>query len=226
MLAHAQDGPWPNAVAAALDSRARAARAAKRGFDILFAAGLLIFSCPLLLLAILLIRLETRGPAIFRQTRMGRDGKPFQLYKLRGMYMDARERFPELYEYSAGRGDLSDYFFHSGHDPRVTRVGHVLRRYSIDELPNFLNVLRGEMSVVGPRPEIPELAHLYGPWLNTMLSVKPGVTSPAKADGRDELSLAETIEHDRFYVEHQSIWLDIKVIGRTLLNALRGKHAS
>jgi lipopolysaccharide/colanic/teichoic acid biosynthesis glycosyltransferase len=208
-----------------LQSRTLASRAAKRAFDVAFACCALLLTLPVLVLAIVLIRLETPGRAIFRQTRMGKDGRPFQLYKLRGMFIDARESFPALYEYSATRDDLSEYYYHSGADPRVTRMGRVLRRFSIDELPNFVNVIRGHMSVVGPRPEIPELAYMYGDWLTGMLSVRPGVTSQAKATGRDSLSLAETIEQDRWYIVNQSLWVDIKIIARTVTSALRGKDA-
>ena len=135
---------------------------ARRIFDIGFALVVLVLSAPVVALAIAAIRLDSPGPALFRQRRMGRDGRVFRLVKLRGMYIDASQRFPHLYDYSATRAeDGGSFYFHQDEDPRVTRVGRVLRKYSIDELPNFWNVLRGDMSVVGPRPEIPELAHMY-----------------------------------------------------------------
>ena len=158
---------------------------------------------------------------------MGRDGREFLLVKLRGMYQDARERFPDLYDYDVHRPEHANgFYFHDGEDPRVTRVGRVLRRYSIDELPNFWNVLRGDMAVVGPRPEIPELAHMYGEALPLMVSVRPGVTSPAKANGRDDLSLEETIEHDLAYLETRSWKVDLATIARTLGNVVRGRGVS
>ena len=204
------------------------ADAARRMFDVAFATIILIAGAPLLLFAIALIRLESPGPSIFRQTRMGKGGENFTIYKLRGMFVDAPERFPDLYAY--GPGDVSDknygYVFHTGVDPRVTRIGRVLRKFSIDELPNFVNVIRGDMSVVGPRPEIPDVAHLYDGDLTTVLSVRPGVTSPAKAGGRDGLSFEETLQADLDYVHNRSFWLDVKTICRTAVGAIYGRNAS
>jgi len=198
-----------------------------RVFDVVFAVVVLVLSAPVVLVAMLAIRIESRGPALFFQRRMGRDGREFRLVKLRGMYLDARERFPELYDYGRHRPEHADgFYFHSDGDPRVTRVGRILRKYSIDELPNFWNVLRGDMAVVGPRPEIPEMAHMYGEALPLMLSVRPGVTSPAKADGRDGLSLEETIENDLAYVESRSWKVDLTTIARTLANVVRGHGVS
>ena len=200
-----------------------AGNVAKRVFDIVFAAIALIATAPIIGLAIVAIRLESRGPALFRQQRMGLNGEPFELLKLRGMYIDARERHPELYSYSETDIESTDrFYFHTHGDPRVTKVGRVLRRFSIDELPNFWNVLRGEMSIVGPRPEIPELAHAYGPALPVLLSVRPGITSPAKALGRDALSLSETIEMDLEYIRTHSLLLDLKTIGRTVAGIVTG----
>jgi len=198
-----------------------------RVFDVVFAVVVLVLSAPVVLVAMLAIRIESRGPALFFQRRMGRDGREFRLVKLRGMYLDARERFPELYDYGRHRPEHADgFYFHSDDDPRVTHVGRILRKYSIDELPNFWNVLRGDMAVVGPRPEIPEMAHMYGEALPLMLSVRPGVTSPAKADGRDGLSLEETIENDLAYVESRSWKVDLTTIARTLANVVRGHGVS
>jgi len=200
---------------------------AMRAFDVAFALAVLVATAPVLLLAMLAIRLETPGAALFRQRRMGRGGRVFELVKLRGMHADARERFPELYDYARHRPeDAQAYFFHEQDDPRVTRVGRVLRRFSIDELPNFWNVVRGDMAVVGPRPEIPELAHMYGDALPTILSVRPGVTSPAKARGRDGLSLEETIASDVAYVEHRSCRVDLLTIWHTITNVVRGHGVS
>jgi lipopolysaccharide/colanic/teichoic acid biosynthesis glycosyltransferase len=202
----------------------RAYHAAKRAFDIVLAAAVLLLSAPLLLVAAIAIRLDSPGPALYRQERMGLNGRRFELVKLRGMYADARARFPEHYDYSRiDPGATTEYGFHRPNDPRVTRVGRVIRRFSIDELPNFWNVLRGDMSVVGPRPEIPDLAHLYGGDLDLFLSVRPGVTSPAKALGRDALSFASTLEMELEYVRNRSFWLDLTVIGRTILGVVRAK---
>jgi exopolysaccharide production protein ExoY len=198
---------------------------ARRAFDIVFALVVLVLSAPLLALAMAAIRLDSPGPALFRQRRMGRGGRVFELVKLRGMYIDASERFRHLYDYSAARAeDGGSFYFHQREDPRVTRVGRVLRKYSIDELPNFWNVLRGDMSVVGPRPEIPELAHLYGDdRLARILSIRPGVTSPAKSRSRDGLSLEATIESDLAYVENRSLRGDFLTILQTAGTVVRGR---
>jgi exopolysaccharide production protein ExoY len=225
-----QTAPWPATAPARTPARRTPTETrwhawASRTFDIVVASTALVVTAPLLALAIVAIRLESPGPALFRQRRMGRWGTEFELVKLRGMRRDARELFP--YDYTEHRREhAGSFYFHDGDDPRVTRVGRVLRKYSIDELPNFWNVLRGEMAVVGPRPEIPELAHMYGDALPTILSVRPGVTSPAKADGRDCLSLEETIRQDLEYVENRSWKLDLLTIARTVGNVVRGDGVS
>jgi lipopolysaccharide/colanic/teichoic acid biosynthesis glycosyltransferase len=195
-----------------------------RAFDVAFALVALAVSAPMVAAAMLAIRLETPGPALFLQPRLGRNGRVFRLVKLRGMYCDARERFPELYAYPQHCAeDAGRFFFHEDGDPRVTRVGRVLRKFSIDELPNFWNVLRGDMAVVGPRPEIPELAHMYGNELAWILALRPGVTSPAKARGRDGLSLQETIAADVEYVQTRSWRLDLLTIVQTAGNVVLGR---
>ncbi|HEY5320943.1 MAG TPA: sugar transferase [Galbitalea sp.] len=197
--------------------------APKRAFDIVFSVCALIVAAPILLIAAVALRLDTPGPVFFRQTRLGRNGTTFQLLKLRGMYVDARERFPGWYAYPKEEYQQIDgYHFHVAADPRVTRVGRILRRYSVDELPNFWNVLRGEMSVVGPRPEIPELAPLYRSDLSKLLSVRPGVTSPAKATGRDYLTFEETLGFDLDYIDQRSFFLDLLTIARTAARSSRG----
>jgi lipopolysaccharide/colanic/teichoic acid biosynthesis glycosyltransferase len=202
-------------------------RWARRGFDIAFALGVLTVTAPVTGLAIIAIRIESPGPAIFRQRRMGLDGSTFELLKLRGMYIDAPQRHPELYDYGRVTRDGGEsFYFHARDDPRVTRVGRVLRRYSIDELPNFWNVLRGEMSVVGPRPEIPELAGLYGDSLALLLSVRPGVTSPAKAWGRDALSFDETLARELDYIQTRSIAYDLRTIASTASSVIRGTNVN
>jgi lipopolysaccharide/colanic/teichoic acid biosynthesis glycosyltransferase len=193
----------------------------KRVLDIVCSVLILVLTAPIIAIAAVAIRIESPGPVFFRQERLGRGGKRFQIVKLRGMYVDAKVRFPNLYDYSYAV-EPAKFFFHFDGDPRVTRVGRFLRKYSLDELPNFWNVLRGEMSIVGPRPEIPELAHLYGDDLIMLLSVLPGVTSPAKARGRDFLSFVDTLRSDLHYIENRSIGLDLAVIWRTMTVALRG----
>jgi lipopolysaccharide/colanic/teichoic acid biosynthesis glycosyltransferase len=186
---------------------------AKRAFDLLLGSVLLVVAIPIILIAAAAIRFETPGSPFFIQTRLGRDGKPFRICKLRGMYADARMRFPSFYDYSSKR-DL-DFCFHHEEDPRVTRAGMFIRKTSIDELPNLWNVVLGDMSLVGPRPEIPEVLALYGPYRQEYLSVKPGVTCLSKCTGRDRLTKRETIDFDIEYIHQRCFKLDLSILWRT-----------
>ena len=192
----------------------------RRSFDIAISASALVITAPLLLVIVIAIRLESPGPAVFRQARVGRNGRPFTFYKFRGMFTNAFERWPELYAYEYSADEIGDLYFHPRVDPRVTRVGRFLRATSLDELLNFWNVLRGDMAVVGPRPEIPEMIRYYGEAAAVVLSVKPGVTSLAKVTGRDELTFAETLRLDLEYVERRSLTLDLKIVAATLLTVI------
>lgn len=199
-------------------------RFVRRSVDIVVAVTVLLVTLPLLLVAAIAIRLDSPGPALFLQERVGRGGRHFRMVKLRGMYADARERFPSLYAYDGH--EAGTFRFHADSDPRVTRVGRFLRRTSIDELPNFVNVLTGDMSVVGPRPDIPELMALYGDRAATVLAVRPGVTSLPKAQGRDDLSFAETLALEVQYVRTRSLLLDLKIIALTIPTVLRRRNVS
>jgi lipopolysaccharide/colanic/teichoic acid biosynthesis glycosyltransferase len=154
---------------------------AKRLFDLALGTVLLVVAVPIILTAAAAIRAESAGSPFFVQTRLGKNGRTFKIVKLRGMYADARSRFPSYYDFST-RQDL-DFCFHVEEDPRITRAGKFIRRTSIDELPNLWNVVLGDMSLVGPRPEIPEVMALYGHYREEYLSVKPG--SPAFRNARD-----------------------------------------
>lgn len=169
--------------------------------DFAIAAAALLLASPLLVAAVIAIRLESHGSAIFRQRRVGKDGTEFDLYKLRTMVVGS-DRGPDL---PLEQGD-----------PRITRVGAWLRRYSLDELPNFLNVLRGEMAIVGPRPTIPPQVERYTPHQRRRLEVKPGITGWAQVNGRVSLSWPERIELDIWYVDHRSLWLDLRILAKTL----------
>lgn len=193
-------------------------RTVKRFLDVSLGSVLLLISAPIFLIAAILIRLESPGNPFFIQERIGLLGKPFRMIKLRGMFVDARQRFPDMYEYG-NKQDL-DFYFHIQHDPRVTKVGSFTRRTSIDELPNFINVVLGDMSLVGPRPEIPEVISLYGSHAKKYLSVKPGITCLSKCTGRDVLTKMETIKLDLDYINNQSIILDIKILWRTFINVV------
>lgn len=196
-------------------------RLAKRGLDIMLSTVGIVVLSPIMLACLVAITLDSPGPAIFRQVRIGHRGKPFVMYKFRGMYVDARERFRELYSYDYSTDQISHLRFHLHHDPRVTKVGRFLRKTSLDELPNLFNVLKGDMSLVGPRPEIPEMLPYYGEAREMFLSVKPGVTSLAKVLGRDELTFPETLAKDLEYVLTRSVWVDIKTIAATVVSVAR-----
>jgi lipopolysaccharide/colanic/teichoic acid biosynthesis glycosyltransferase len=176
----------------------------------------LMLTAPVMAIVAILIRLDSPGPALFRQYRVGRGGRLFRFTKFRTYYSDAKERFPELYDYSISAAKLDDYRFKIPDDPRATRVGAWLRKSTLDELPNFWHVLTGDMSLVGPRPEIPELLPLYTEEELRKFSVKPGVTGLSQVSGRGWLTLPQTKYYDLRYVEQQSVWLDVRVMALTL----------
>jgi lipopolysaccharide/colanic/teichoic acid biosynthesis glycosyltransferase len=190
---------------------------------LLAAVGLLLVS-PLLLAVAAAVKLDSPGPAFFRQVRIGRGGRPFTFWKFRGMYVDARERFPELYDYNYSAAQVQELRFHPGQDPRVTRVGAFIRRTSLDELPNLVNVVLGDMSLVGPRPEIPELIPYYGRAAKTVLSVKPGITSLAKLLGRDNITFQETLELDLRYIRERSLRTDFGILVGTVVMVTTGRN--
>jgi len=180
----------------------------RRLIDIAVSCAALLLSSPLLALAMLAIRLESRGPAIYRQRRVGREGEAFDVLKLRTM-VDGAEHI--------GAGLAVN-----ANDSRITRVGAFLRRTSLDELPNLLNVLRGEMSLIGPRPTIPAQVEQYTDRQRGRLAVKPGITGWAQVNGRASLPWPERIELDLYYVEHRSLALDLKILLRTPSMVLGG----
>jgi lipopolysaccharide/colanic/teichoic acid biosynthesis glycosyltransferase len=194
-------------------SMSRYYEVAKRVFDLICGLVLLLIATPVILIAAAAIRLESKGSPFFVQTRLGKNGRPFKIVKLRGMYKDARIRFPGYYDYSNKR-DL-DFCFHHEDDPRVTRAGNFIRKTSIDELPNLWNVVLGDISLVGPRPEIPEVMALYGSYREEYLSIKPGVTCLSKCTGRDRLTKKETIEYDLQYIRRRSFRLDLQILWQT-----------
>jgi lipopolysaccharide/colanic/teichoic acid biosynthesis glycosyltransferase len=179
-----------------------------RLFDIVVGAIALAVTAPLQALAIVAIRLETPGHPIYRQHRVGKDGEPFEMLKLRTMVSGAEFQ---------GAGLALDYG-----DPRITRVGKFLRRFSIDELPNLVNVVRGEMSIVGPRPTIQVQVDQYTDRQRRRLEVKPGLTGWAQVNGRAALPWHERIELDLWYVEHRSFRLDLRIIVMTIRMLING----
>jgi lipopolysaccharide/colanic/teichoic acid biosynthesis glycosyltransferase len=170
--------------------------------DIVVAGVALVLTSPLQLAAMVAVRVESHGSPIYRQRRVGKDGEPFEMLKLRTMVSGAEH---------TGAGMAVNYG-----DPRITRVGRILRRFSIDELPNLVNVLRGEMSIVGPRPTIQIQVDQYTERQRRRLDVKPGLTGWAQVNGRASLPWHERIELDLWYVEHRSFVLDLRIIAMTV----------
>jgi lipopolysaccharide/colanic/teichoic acid biosynthesis glycosyltransferase len=193
-------------VTEAADSAERTAgepvrRGLPRAADLVVASLALLASAPFLALAALAIKLDSRGPVFYRQRRAGHLGRDFELYKLRTMH-------PGADPVGVGTPVLEN-------DPRVTRVGSLLRRLSLDELPNLLNVLRGELAIVGPRPTLQAQVELYSAHQRRRLDVKPGLTGWAQVNGRAGIPWEERIELDVWYVDHRSPWLDLRILGRT-----------
>lgn len=189
---------------------------ARRGVEIGLASIVLLMTLPVMLLIALVIRFGSPGPALFFQTRIGKNGRPFRFVKFRTLYVDARQRFPELYAYNYSSADLLDLKFKIDDDPRVTPQGTWLRRTSLDELPNFWNVVTGDMALVGPRPEIPEMMRYYEGEMLLKFSVRPGVTGPAQISGRGRLTFLDTVRYDLEYVRNRSFANDLKIIATTI----------
>ncbi|MFZ5825026.1 MAG: sugar transferase [Bacillota bacterium] len=198
----------------------------KRGLDFVLSAVGLIIAAPILMVTALAVRLSSPGPIIFTQTRVGKDGRPFKVYKFRTMRAEGDGAQTTRRWHDLDKDAFNQLKFHAGgSDPRITRVGQVLRRTSLDELPQLVNVLLGDMSLVGPRPEIPELVQLYDDYARQRLRVLPGITGLAQVSGRSELSMAEKIALDVEYVKRQTIWLDLKILALTVSVVLGGKGA-
>jgi exopolysaccharide biosynthesis polyprenyl glycosylphosphotransferase len=193
----------------------------KRLLDVGAASLGLVLLSPLLLVVALALRLSGSGPALFVQERAGRGGKPFRMLKFRTMIADAEQRLPEFVDLAT----LEEPFFKLHDDPRVTFLGRLLRRTSIDELPQLVNVLRGEMSLVGPRPEQVELVGRYRPEHRFRLTVKPGLTGPMQIYGRGELTFEERLAVERDYIENVSVGRDIRIIALTVGAVLRLRGA-
>jgi lipopolysaccharide/colanic/teichoic acid biosynthesis glycosyltransferase len=181
-----------------------------RAADLAIAGGALLVASPLLALAALAVKLEDGGPVLYRQTRVGRDGHDFELLKLRTMVVGAETMGAGL---AVDRGDT-----------RITRAGRLLRRLSLDELPQLWNVVRGEMSVIGPRPTLRYQVEQYDKQQRHRLDVKPGITGWAQVNGRAALPWADRIELDVWYVEHRSPLLDVKILARTPFALFRGTY--
>ena len=201
--------------------RSRSTLVIKRLFDVLVAGVGLVVLSPVLLAIAIGIRLDSRGPVLFSQIRGGLNGRPFRMYKLRTMDVDAEARLDSFVDID----ELEEPVFKLRDDPRVTRLGRVLRRFSIDEVPQLINVLMGEMSIVGPRPEQVELVERYDPDARLRLTVKPGITGPMQIFGRGELTFTERLAVELEYVDNPSLARDLQIIIQTLPAVARGTGA-
>jgi lipopolysaccharide/colanic/teichoic acid biosynthesis glycosyltransferase len=181
-----------------------------RIFDIVFSLFVLAAFFPLWLIISLIIKLDSNGPVIFRQIRVGLDGKLFQMYKFRTMVKNAQKIGPLLTQKN---------------DCRVTFIGRFLRKTSLDEIPNFINVLRGEMSVIGPRPEVPDIACHYNRWQKKALSVKPGITGFSQVLGRQELEIDYKSRLDRYYIKKMGLCMDMWIMFKTVFVVIKGSGA-
>jgi lipopolysaccharide/colanic/teichoic acid biosynthesis glycosyltransferase len=201
----------------------------KRTIDLLVAGTALLLVSPVLLILAVAIRITSRGPALFRQERVGVDGRSFTLLKLRTMIVgndDRAHRELNTRELLGERDpDTSDGIFKLESDPRITRIGHWLRRLSLDELPQLINVIRGEMSLVGPRPALQWEVDLYQPAHRRRLAVRPGITGLWQVSGRNQLSMLEMLDLDVRYVEEWSPGLDLRILAATPAVLLRGDGA-
>jgi exopolysaccharide biosynthesis polyprenyl glycosylphosphotransferase len=201
--------------------RSRSTVVIKRLFDVLLASIGLVLIAPFLALIAIAIKLDSPGPVFFSQIRAGVGGRPFRMYKLRTMNVDAEASLESLVDL----GELEEPVFKFADDPRVTRAGRVLRRFSIDEVPQLLNVLVGEMSIVGPRPEQVELVARYSPAQRAKLEIKPGVTGPMQVFGRGELNFSERLAVELEYVENATLARDLQILIHTPSAVMRGTGA-
>jgi exopolysaccharide biosynthesis polyprenyl glycosylphosphotransferase len=196
-------------------------RIAKRVFDLTIAIPLTILLTPLMLVVAVAIKLDSRGPVVFRQARVGENCQPFSMYKFRSMVEDAEARLGEIVQET----DDGQILHKHSTDPRVTRVGRVLRRASIDELPQLLNVIKGEMSLVGPRPELPFLVEQYQPWQRRRFAIPPGMTGWWQIRGRSDRPMHLHVQDDLYYVRNHSLLLDLQILFKTIGVVIRGRGA-
>ena len=196
-------------------------KVSKRALDVIASfLGLVILS-PILLIVAILIKLESNGPAIFAQSRIGLNGKEFKMYKFRSMVQNAEE----LKEKLAKQNEMSGPMFKIKNDPRVTKVGKFIRKTSIDELPQLLNILKGDMTLVGPRPSLSREVEKFESWMLKRLEVKPGLTCYWQVSGRNNIDFYEWMKLDLKYVNDMSFWVDIKLIFKTAFVLFGDKNA-
>lgn len=197
----------------------------KRALDLALGAALLVVLGPLLAVLALAVKLSSPGPVLFRQPRIGRDGRQFVCLKFRTMYRDAEERLRLLLDSNPAVRREWEEFARITDDPRVTRLGRFLRRFSLDELPQLLNVMRGEMALVGPRPYLPRELDQVGRYLSTIVRVRPGMTGLWQVSGRAALPFRERLVLDEYYIRNWSLWTDVAILFRTVWAVLGGRGA-
>jgi len=193
----------------------------KRISDVSVSLAALLLISPLMILAAALIKLESRGPVFFSQKRVGKDGKVFNLYKFRSMVQGAEDQFEKVVAQKGG----NIIRFKAKDDPRITRIGKIIRKLSIDELPQLINVLVGDMSLVGPRPPVPIEVERYSAWHKKRLRVRPGITGLWQVSGRSELPFEDMIRLDIYYIENWSLWMDFRIVLRTIPTVIFGSGA-
>ena len=194
---------------------------AKRLFDIAFSTIFLLVSSPILLIIALAVKVTSRGPVFFKQVRVGRGGRYFYCYKFRSMCADAEAKKETLMHLNEASGPV----FKIKNDPRITPIGGILRKFSLDELPQFINVLKGEMSIVGPRPPIPCEVNAYGPYERQRLAIRPGLTCLWQVSGRSNVSFERWVELDLLYIESMSFTHDLKIVLKTIPAVVLGSGA-
>jgi exopolysaccharide biosynthesis polyprenyl glycosylphosphotransferase len=201
--------------------RTKIMRNLKRVLDFAIALVALVLASPIMLLTALAIKLDSPGPILFRQTRVGKWGELFPCYKFRSMYIDAEQRLKELQALNEADGPV----FKIKNDPRVTRVGRIIRKLSIDELPQLFNVFKGEMSLVGPRPALPREVAQYEYYQIGRLHAMPGITGLQQVSGRSDVDFKRWVELDLQYIAEQSLWKDIEILVKTIPAVLWSKGA-
>jgi exopolysaccharide biosynthesis polyprenyl glycosylphosphotransferase len=193
----------------------------KRLLDLTAALIMLLILWPLFLIIAILIKLDSPGPVVFHQTRIGKGGRQFTFYKFRSMCCDAENKKKQL----AHLNEVDGPIFKVRNDPRITRVGRLLRKFSLDEFPQLFNVIKGDMSFVGPRPPLPDEVEKYEPWHLERLSVIPGITCTWQISGRSNIGFDDWVKMDLDYIEHRSVLLDIKILLKTIPAVLTGDGA-
>ncbi|MBI5970629.1 MAG: sugar transferase [Deltaproteobacteria bacterium] len=193
----------------------------KRVIDVVLSFVFLVVGAPFIALIALIVKADSKGPVLFVQKRCGINGRPFSMYKFRSMYIDAEKRLPDV----RGLNEMDGPVFKMKNDPRITRVGRALRKMSLDELPQLWNVLRGDMSIVGPRPPIAQEVARYERWQRRRLSMKPGLTCIWQVSGRNEIAFEDWMRLDLQYIDNWSLWLDFKILVKTIPAVMFGRGA-